>query len=157
VLAMVIVLMGGATATAEAAAPYARITIHAATCPSTTKTIFETCHENHAVGVVFEIAGKAKTTDAAGIASGAPGAGARSVRVSLASYAPFNATGSYVVCTNQVTGKALYAGRAGRSIMITTTANQLTICDWYFLYAGATPPPIPTPEATVVVTGTPES
>ena len=88
---------------------------------------------NHVGGALFYIAGAAKWTDGNGIATGAPSAGWRTVRVNgtTASYY----VGSYVVCTDQYNGNTLYNGLAdGTTVWIYTTAGHLTICDWYLLY-----------------------
>lgn len=135
-LVAVVISLGVLAAFAGApvsAAGYARITLHVNECPVNYRGDIFDCHNNRVANTLFYIAGAAKWTNTNGIATGAPASGWKSVRVNAVTASHY--AGSYVVCTDQVTHKTLYNGlAAGTTVMITTTAGHLTICDWYLLY-----------------------
>jgi hypothetical protein len=130
---MAVALLAGFGAAPASAAGYARITLHVNECShSYSGDIFD-CHNNRVANTLFYISGSPKYTDWNGIATGAPTAGTRSVRVNSTTASKY--VNSYVVCTDQYNGHTLYNGLTnGTTIWITTTANHLTICDWYLLY-----------------------
>lgn len=126
-------LMAGFAAAPASAASYARITLHVNECPANYSGDIFNCHNNRVSDTLFYIAGAPKWTDWNGIATGAPSAGWRSVRVNGTTASWYS--GSYVVCTDQYNGNVLYNGLAdGTTVWIYTTAGHLTICDWYLLY-----------------------
>jgi hypothetical protein len=126
-------LFAGFGAAPASAASYARITLHVNECSHSYSGDIFNCHNNRVSGALFYIAGSAKYTDWNGIATGAPSAGSKSVRVNSTTASWY--VNSYVVCTDQYNGNTLYNGLTnGTTIWITTTANHLTICDWYLLY-----------------------
>lgn len=110
---------------------YAPITLHVAECPRDPADLFDECHENRVSGFTFYIAGSAKVTDANGVATGAPGAGRRSIRADVDDFQAYGR--SYVYCTDQVTGDVLFDGQTYSGVYVTTTADQPVICDWYLL------------------------
>ena len=115
------------------AASYARITLHVNECSASYAGPIFDCHENRVSDTLFYIAGAAKWTDWNGIATGAPSAGWKSVRVNSTTASWY--VDSYVVCTDQYNGDTLYNGLVdGTTIWIYTTANHHTVCDWYLLY-----------------------
>ncbi|HET8522773.1 MAG TPA: hypothetical protein VFL82_06040 [Thermomicrobiales bacterium] len=125
-------------ASVDASTRYARITLHVNECPWNTSDVFGKCHENRVEGFTFYLAGKAKTTNANGIASGAPSAGWHTVWPNGNDLAPYyNAAKpsrpSYVYCTDQVSGAVLVDGYFFSGIRFTTKAGQPVVCDWYLL------------------------
>ena len=126
-------LLAGIGAATASAASYARITLHVNECAASyTGDIFN-CHNNRVSDTLFYIAGAARWTDWNGIATGAPSAGWKSVRVNSTTASWY--VNSYVVCTDQYNGDTLYNGLVdGTTVWIYTTANHLTVCDWYLLY-----------------------
>lgn len=116
-----------ADAPAGAASRYARITVRAVECPSDDPVGW--CDGDLLPGIAFQVAGSWRTSDEAGEASWAPGAGAHRIITEQ----PPPAAGFYVSCADQVDGDLLFAGIAAdqTAVQITTTGGQPVVCDWY--------------------------
>jgi hypothetical protein len=115
-----------------AAAHTAKIIIHKLECPQTTTNLFASCHDNRLAGVPFTVTGVTRQTDANGVVSWGPGAGTKRLREFAAVFNQYGV--AYVYCKDQTDGDVLFNGKTFTGdVFITTTAQHVTICDWYNL------------------------
>lgn len=129
-------MIAGPAVPAFSAAHTAKITIHNAACDLETDDPFGECHD-HRIRAQFNVAGVWRTTNWDGVVSWGPGAGTRKIIEHPEMFDVYGYVGAYVFCSNQVTGAVLWDGLANAdgtgAIIITTTAGQPVICDWYNL------------------------
>lgn len=133
-LAIIAGLLGvGGAPGAAANGAYAAITVHAFWCQAEGDALFPECHQwnrNALDNAEFTVAGATRWT-LNGAVTWKPSAGEHTIHgANLVRY-----RGVDVICTNQATGVILFAGPAATdSVTITTSADQETICDWYYRY-----------------------
>jgi hypothetical protein len=124
--------------------PYARITIHAATCPAnTTGDIYAKCHANELADTKFTVYnptghGTNRWTDADGVTSFAPRAGDN--RIIETVEARFTSRKAYVFCSDQNTKEVLFDDRVAikentlqAKVVVQTLPGAVIVCDWYNL------------------------
>jgi hypothetical protein len=63
-----LLLAGAALPAAAVQAPYTKIEIHKAICPSDSPNPYANCHDDRLAGVPFRVAGVWRTTNANGVA-----------------------------------------------------------------------------------------
>lgn len=137
VLSLTIGLVWSSSARAH---PVGQIFIHAAECQSGVGgAIFEKCHGNALGGVTFilSFAGTSVefVTDTNGVGETIAESGAAVIAVDPSVAADY--LGSYVYCSNDLTGEVLFDGDRhgsdGVAIDLPSHESGLVVCDWYFI------------------------